>query len=187
MTEGSSLKDAGARRVIGYHFDPGEGFLLVQVNKDAYGYVDKAVRYQSKTFAPKTELHITILSADGAEQVRQQIEEHPEDEGRIVGIIDHTDWSFIKLDEYYHVKDGDEETIIQMVEVPRLNAFFSDLSALVGKGFVLPPTHVTLYMRESEKGIGLPNREVFDELVQGRVSRDALEWIEDQQEEGGGQ
>lgn len=140
------------------------GIILVHLDKIDYGYMDQAVRYLGKVFQPKSELHITIVSQD-AEQILKYLNNHPQD-GSLQDLILSTDWSFRKLEQFYHVVEAPEvETLIQMVELPMLQAFFKDLSKLVGRGFELPPTHVTLYTRGTEKGISLPNQIVFKELA----------------------
>jgi hypothetical protein len=161
--------DSGLHNPARINFDVEDGFLLIQLDLTEYGYIDQEVRYQGKTFAPKDELHITILSQDTAAVVADYIAQEPEDAGTIHGLIDSVRWSFHKLETYHHLRDGEEETIIQMVEVPELPGFFQELSRIVGQGLILPPAHVTLYMHNSEKGIGLPSHEVMEQLSQGEI------------------
>ena len=156
-------------------FDPQTGFVVVQLNKAEYGYQEVPVYYQGRLFDPKSELHITIVSADAAEAVRSFIERRPDDAVQVQEMVDETRWVFRALDSFYHVVEAPGvETIIQMVEVPHVAEFFSRLSGLVGQGFILPPTHVTLYMRGTEKGIGLPTQTVFDQFVQAPVRPEEL-------------
>lgn len=162
--------ESKSRAPLGASFDPQTGFVLVNINKIDYGFMDKPVRYQGKVFQPKSELHITIVSQDAAERVRQYLESHPDDAHEFQDLISSTNWSYLKKQEFYYVEEEPGvETLIQMVEVPSLNAFFSSLSSIVGKGFILPPTHVTLYTRGTEKGIGLPNQETFQERAKAAV------------------
>lgn len=164
-------KDDHLRQPAKTVLDPQTGYVVVQLNKAEYGYHDEPVLYQGRVFQPKPELHITIVSADAAEAVRSFIERRPDDAVHIQEIVDETRWVFRELDAFYHVMESPEvETIVQMVEVPHAAEFFSRLSGLVGQGFVLPPTHVTLYMRGTEKGIGLPTPTVFDQLARGAIT-----------------
>ncbi len=150
-------------------FDPETGSVVVNIDKIGYGYFDQPVRYQGKIFQPKGELHITIVSQD-AEALKKHLAKAPEDQEEIDDLVLSTDWSYRKrTDLYYIAKDPDTESIIQMVDVPMLEAFLKDLSKLVGQGIVLPPTHVTLYVRGTEKGIGIPNEAVLKELVKAPV------------------
>jgi hypothetical protein len=152
-------------------FDPGTGYLVAQLEKESYGmpYLG-AVQYRGKTFEPKPELHITLISREAAERVQQYLAQHPPAEEQIRKLIEQADWSYQKWEEYFHVAESpDAETIIQMVDMPRLSDFFAGLENIIGAALELPPTHVTLYTYHTEKGIGLPTQAVFRELVQGPV------------------
>jgi hypothetical protein len=150
-------------------FDEKTGYLVIQLDPAEYGYKAQEAQHQGKTFQPKDELHITVVSREAADEVARFMRKDAEHAGHIHGLIDSIRWSYRKLDRYYHIQKGEEETIIQMVEMPELESFFSELSRITGQGLALPPTHVTLYMRNSEKGIGLPTGETLERLSQGEV------------------
>ena len=61
------------------------------------------------------------------------------------------------------------ETIIQIVEIPELHSFLRDLSKLTGHGFSVPPIHITLYARGTEKGIPIPDQQSFQQLVKAQI------------------
>ena len=166
----------GFSRPVKAVFVPETGFVVAEINPSEYGYTHKAVRYQERIFYPKDELHITVVSGQSAETVRKHLEKQPQDTERIQEVVDQTDWSFRQLEEFYCVVDGEAETIIQMVEMPFLSQFYSDLSGITGSGHILLPTHVTLYMRGTETGIGLPNQTAFDTLVKARIRRIELHY-----------
>lgn len=169
-------KDDHLRQPAKTVFDPQTGFVVVQLNKAEFSYNETPVRYQGRVFSPKAELHITVISADAAEAVRSFIERQPDDAVHVQEIVDETRWVFRELDSFYHVVESPEvETIIQMVDMPYMAEFFSRLSGLIRQGFILPPTHVTLYMRGTEKGIGLPTQTVFDQLVQSPIRPEELQ------------
>jgi hypothetical protein len=157
-------------------FQEDTGFLVVKIDKDDYGYDQRVVILDGRSLSPKDELHITILSRDAADQVTEYLQQNPKDAPGVKKLIDQTYWSFYKENRFYHVREDEEtETIIQMVEVPELEPFFKKLGEMTGRSLDLPPVHVTLYMRGTEKGIGLPTQAVFDELVQEKVDLDELE------------
>lgn len=169
-------KDDHLRQPARVVFDPETGFVVVQISKAEYGYHEAPVRYQGHVFQPKSELHITVVSADAAEDVRSFIERRPDDAVQIQEMVDETRWVFRELEAFYHVVESPGvETIIQMVEVPHMAEFFSRLSGLMGKGFVLPPTHITLYTLGTEKGIGLPTPTVFDQLAQSPIRPEEIQ------------
>jgi hypothetical protein len=157
-------------------FDKDSGYLLLRLEKQAFALQGQGVTLEGRRFEPKDEVHITILSREAAEAVRQHLEENPEQGERLRRLIDETHWEFQKLDSFYHVwEEPEAETIIQMVEVPGLPAFFKRVGEMVVKEIEPPPAHVTLYLRNTEKGIGLPTQAVFEQLVQKQVQRSDLE------------
>jgi len=151
------------------------GNILTHLDKVDYGFFDQPVRYQGKTFKPKAELHITLISQDSA-TILKHLESHPDDFYDIQDLVRSTDFSFYKLDQFYYVEEQPGvETIIQMVGIPRLSSFLKDLSSVVGKGFIVPPTHVTLYTRGTEKGISLPDQNTFQQLARRRIRPDEVQ------------
>jgi hypothetical protein len=152
----------------GVDFNAEQGFLLVQLDKDSYGLPDQEVMYQSRPFTPKDELHITIVSNKAAEALKSYLDQNnPE---RIHELINETHWSYRRLPLFYHVRDEDgAETIIQMVKMPELAQFYRQLSRMLGYELEPPPAHVTLFTRETEKGIGIPDQGTFERLVQAEV------------------
>jgi hypothetical protein len=157
------------------------GKVVVHLDKVEYGFFNQPILYQDRLFQPKSELHITVISKDSANLLLNYMTSHPEDKDEIQELILVTDWSYHKLNKFYYVEEEPGvETIIQMVDVPALTNFFKDLSKQVGQGFILPPTHVTLYTRGTEKGISLPNRELFEERVKTVLLPVELHPVEDQ-------
>ena len=143
---------------------------------DTYGFEPHEVRYQGRTFQPKMELHITILSQESAETLCQYVANHPSARDRIRGFIDQTDWTFYKQPHYYHVVASPEvESIIQAVETPGLPAFFHKLNQLLGHQCPLPPTHVTLFWRGDPQGIGIPTQADFNRLIKGEVPAEVVQ------------
>ncbi len=157
-------------------FDGESGSMLAHLEKEDIDLEEKRVTFEERAFELKDEFHITILSREAAEAVRKHLEENPEQEEQVRGLIEESNWEFRKLERFYHVQEEPEaETIIQMVEVPGLASFFRRLSELVGKELEMPPMHVTLYMRNTEKGIGLPTQAEFEKLAQKQVGLSDLE------------
>ncbi len=151
------------------------GFLLVHLDKINYGFYNHPVWYAGKVFQPKKELHITILSHD-ASLVLKHLENNPDDIYPIRDLIRSTDWAYRKENDFYYAtRPPEKETLVQMVSVPHLPAFLRSLSKLVGHGFILPPTHVTLYTRETEMGISLATYEEFKNRVKARVLPEEVE------------
>jgi hypothetical protein len=150
-------------------FDTQTGLIHAHIDKVDYGFVDQPVRYHGKTFQPKNELHITLVNQD-AGTILKHMESHPYDLNDIQDMVFSADFSFFRRAEFYYVEERPGvETIIQMVEVPRLRVFLMDLSKLIGRGLLLPHTHVTLYTRGTEIGISLPDQHTFQQLARIQI------------------
>jgi hypothetical protein len=165
-------------------FNEENGFLVVNIDRQTYGYTARPVLLEGQRLEPKDELHITVLSREAADAAAGHLQAHPDDR-QIQDLVDRTDWSYRRLGKGHHAREGEADTIIEMVDMPGLEGFFARLSEIVGRDLPVPPVHVTLYMRGTEKGIGLPTREVFAELVQGEVDLERLEWAAGEAGEAG--
>jgi hypothetical protein len=156
-------------------FDPAEGYLILELDLQSFYLHPEGVRFEGRHFEAKDEIHITILSRDAAEAVRQHLERYPQDEEQVRQLVDETIWDYRKLDSFYYIQEEPEvETIVQMVKVPGVDTFFKQVGQLVGQELELPPTHVTLYMRGTEKGIGIPTQAEFERLAQKQIRLEEL-------------
>ena len=158
-------------------FNEQTGYVLLQVDGVDFGYPGMPVRYQGKIFQARQELHITVISKD-AGIILKHLKRHPGDADDIQDLVLSTNWSFYKLNRFYLVQEEPEaetfiqpqaETIIQMVEIPALRLFLRDLSRLVGQGFVIPFTHITLYTRGTECEIPIPDQHGFQQLAKVQI------------------
>lgn len=157
-------------------FDEKSGYLRIELDKEAYGFVNAEFSFQDKDFEPKKELHITILGQGAADEVRRAMEAHPGKVRQVKRLIGSTDWSYRKFQRFYQARDEQgAQSIIQMVEVPALHKFFEELSRVVDQALKTPPVHVTLYTYGDPEGIGLSDRETFEKRVTGEVSPKVLQ------------
>ena len=116
-------------------------------------------------FEIKHEFHVSILSYhDFPELVQDKVKEefskfavdHP---------IEFSDWS----DEYRLVKKDSQQSIIQMCHVTNLKKFIDHLDEKLHLEIARPPSHVTLYVSNSERGIGINSQaelERFSEVIE---------------------
>jgi hypothetical protein len=156
-------------------FEAESGYLVLRLERDFGGLPDTEVVFKGKVFKPKEELHITIVSREAAEKMKAHLEARPEDREVVETLIEAADWTYRKGSQYFHVREEPEvETLIQMAEVRGLDPFYRRISRLIGHKLELPPTHITLYTRGTERGIGLPDSKVFGQLAQGPFEPAAL-------------
>lgn len=156
-------------------FNRENGFFVLQLSKEEVGLGEEAVTYQGKTFQPKEEVHITIFGSRLSKELAEAMADDPALGRRLQAAVRETDWSYQLHDEWYHVVDGEEETIIRMAGVPPLADFYRRVQRMSGVEISARPTHVTLYTYNSPKGIGIATEEEFRQLVVGELSPQYLE------------
>jgi hypothetical protein len=179
MLDSLSAENQQLIEPAGISFDDEDGYLIVKIDQDEYGYPKTRVKYQDAVLEPKDELHITVISQEGAERLAGFLQENQEGKDKFKNLVHEIDWSFRKQDRFFWVQEEEGvETIIQMVEIPSMVDFFRSLSQVTGFGLEPPPTHVTLFMRGTEKGIGLPDREKFERVTKKTIELDDLEVLE---------
>lgn len=162
------------KKTVETWFDQETGRLLLQLEKADVGLGEEAIQFAGITFQPKDEVHITIIGSGLGEKVKAILAADESAETRLQQIIHDTNWSYRLQDKWYHVVEGEAQTIIRMADVPATPAFFDRLNRLLGLEAEIPPTHVTLYTYKKPGGIGIANRAEFDALVQRAVAPEAL-------------
>lgn len=173
---------AGDRQLLnpgGIDFDEENGYLIVKIDPQDYGYPQTRVKYKDTTLQPKDELHITVISQESAEKLAGFMKENSGNRDKVRNLVYETDWSFRKQDRFFWIQ-GEEglETIIQMVEAPVMIDFFRELSQITGFGLEPPPAHVTLFMHGTDKGIGLPDRDAFERITKEKIDLNDLEVVQ---------
>ena len=156
-------------------FNPETGFFLLRLRKEDVGLGNEPVTVQGKTFRPKDEVHLTIFGSALGQRLAERM---AADEGLEVAIrraIAETGWSYQLQDDWYHVVREDEaESIIRMVAVPPLEAFYMKVETVADLTIPERPAHVTLYTWQDDEGIGIATWEEFERRVVGPVSPEQL-------------
>jgi hypothetical protein len=148
------------------YFEEEEAYLVLHLDMADFDLQPTQVDFRGKSFQPKDELHITILSRRAASAVQDHLEENPGDSPQIHRLIEQTDWSYRQEDHFFHVvEEPGVESIIQLVQVLALQSFFQELSRIIAQDLEPPPAHVTLYTFGDPKGIGIPTQADFEQLV----------------------
>ena len=158
----------------GISFDPQGFYRSAQVSLSDLGYQARTVTYQSLTYQPKSELHITLLSKAAAAAVRDWAGDDPTRREKLQDLIAQTDFSFMPLRCFYHARRDGDQTLIQLVHMPTLRGFYHQLSTLVGSRLSVPPAHITLYTSGNPMGIGIASYQEFKKLVTGAAAPDEI-------------
>lgn len=122
----------------------------------------------------KDNFHISVINNIVANIIDKKLQEIPEEEKtavllKIRKLAETVDWSYTLKNEYYHIsKDYPEsseheeienrEAIIQIINIPGMEVFYSELGQLLGLDLVVPIAHITLFTKSNisqNKGLGI--------------------------------
>ncbi len=143
-----------------------EGTLLLHVPDGLAQLPGETIRLPEGRFLPKEELHITVVGRDSATLLQR------------AGVTTDTlrrhaarvTWTIHPRNVFWLVeappKPGYTEkrrSIIQMVDVPNLEAFLDTLAESCGIRLPTPPAHMTWFTQNWSHGIGLDAEDEFRE------------------------
>jgi hypothetical protein len=122
-------------------------------------------------FKPKDEYHATVIGKRTQEWL---LAEGVLDEA--VELLENVpQWNIVSLGDILllrnieTVDNGEqvvEESIIQLVTLPGLDAFYNQLRAATDLDIPTPPAHITLFTKNADRGIGLySNTQLTDYIV----------------------
>ena len=137
-----------------YFFDNIKGYITLPVEaKD----IPKTIDINGKTLLLKSTFHVSLVYVKGI--VLKHGEEY---EQKVIDLfcdfVRSNKISFTGYkDEFRRAidKETGKETVIVMCDVLNIKEFFEALNKKFGFDIEIPPTHVTLYTLQQDKGIGL--------------------------------
>ncbi|MDB5254442.1 MAG: hypothetical protein JWL80_508 [Parcubacteria group bacterium] len=151
--------------------------ILLSLSAESLQIPEYVVTYAQKShFLKKEELHITLIGYSVGAKLSTHFESKgiPKEEAlhQVKSIAESINWNIEAKDEFYHLlknyssKTGKEkrETIIQMVDVPEIKDFVTRLQEYAQINLEVPPAHVTLFGKSTDKesalsGIGVNSDE----------------------------
>jgi hypothetical protein len=121
-------------------------------------------------FKEKSEYHVTVIARTLADTI---VDLGISDQ--INTVIQGYNWSIELTDTYLEIaKDSDygvhRQSIIQLVDVPELDAFFDSLEEMVKSPVARPPAHVTIFTKNYDRGIGIYSQDDLDRYMIRKLS-----------------
>jgi len=115
-------------------------------------------------FAPKRELHVTVIGKALGAEVRENI-----DADALHRVWESQPWRLRRSSWRIRLRkpDADVESIIEPVALPAMARLHAWLGAALGRSLPVPPPHVTLYVRGDAAGIGVPDTATLASLRVG--------------------
>ncbi|WP_222566065.1 hypothetical protein [Novilysobacter antarcticus] len=158
--------------------------LLLPIDPGFWAPPAKAVCVDGVAFAPKPELHVTLIGSRLGQQLRSTLGPDFLAE-RIASAVDQ-DWRIQRTGRYVQLAHpasaahgGDTDTaprqsIIELIELAAMQRFHRALGRLLGRQLPVPPPHVTLYTAQDPRGIGLASASQLRDRRVRELSADAL-------------
>lgn len=146
--------------------------LVLPIPPRAWPPPAQSVTLDGLVFAPKRELHITLVGSALGRALRAAVDARSLD-AELDTAVAAQDWRFARTGRLLRLQKsiGDEGarrmtgSIIERIELPAMVSFHAALSRLLGHPLPVPPAHVTLYTQGSAKGIGVASEAELQRLA----------------------
>lgn len=119
---------------------------------------------QKYGLSKKWEFHITVIGSEVQKKLYAVLKPHTDKKALETAIKEtarQVEWSMTFLDEYYIIEKTylrpeqtpqteTRRTLIQMVDMESMGAFYAYLNALLSLGLETPPPHITLFSASTD-------------------------------------
>lgn len=139
--------------------------LVLPVPAEQWPPPRRPVEIDGIRFAPKPELHITLIGGRLGRELHTGVGTRPKSRA-VQQAFQGQDWRFersgrcYRLERHEFSEQGNGRragAIIEAVELPALAPFYRCIEELLGRQLPVPPAHVTLYTFGRPQGIGVPD------------------------------
>jgi len=130
------------------------GALVAAIDPAAWAPPASPLVVDGEAFAPKHELHVTVVGKKLGEAVRALV-----DEAELRRAFGAQRWRLRRTGWRVRLRKQAKESIVEPVALPAMARFHAWLGARLGVALPVPPPHVTLYVRGDAEGVGVPDAE----------------------------
>lgn len=172
---------ASVLRPMSVHFDKEKATCLLGIEETSLHLTGLHQKALAQGFEKKKEFHITIIGFQTGAKILEVLARLPDKNSALATIetlVKETNWSFSLKNGLHHVaKDytfsngshEHREAILQTADLPTLKSFYEKLNQILGTRFEVPPVHITLYTKGSDKeksrmGVGINSEAEFRAL-----------------------
>ena len=144
------------------------GTLVIAIDPRAWPPPSRPVERDGRAFAPKHELHVTVVGKVLGASLLAAIAAGDLDEAALRRGFAAQRWRLRRSGWRVHLrKDAAVDAIIEPVALPAMARFHAWLGRALGRSLPVPPPHVTLYVRGEAEGIGVPDAATLARLRVG--------------------
>lgn len=143
------------------------GSLALPLPAKEFRGLERRLHIDGMDFASKAEYHVTVLDKALGARARRPTPGGALAE-RLPALFAALDWGWRRTGArwlLFESKEGAEaHTVIELLEMPALNAFRRGFAEMLGEPVPPTPAHVTLYLHNTDIGIGLSSQAEFEQL-----------------------
>lgn len=181
MTEPPSTRSAGTTPAAGSaapQWTPA-GTLLLRIDPAAWPPPRHGLRLDGVDFAPKPELHATIVGRALGARLQAAMAADAALAARVEALRIACEWSWTRCGEWWLLRKAEGATtkasIVERIVLPAMARFHARAGALLGQALPVPPPHVTLYTAGDAEGIGVPDAAAWERHAVREVAADELQ------------
>jgi len=120
-------------------------------------------------FAPKHELHVTVVGKALGARIRAAIAAGRIDESALRQTFLSQTWRLRRSGWRVRLRKDAVESIIEPVALPAMARMHAWFGRALGDSLPVPPPHVTLYVRGDAEGIGVPDAAALERYRLGEA------------------
>jgi hypothetical protein len=149
----------------------GSDTLVLPVDPHDWPPPSSSLEMDGHVFAPKHELHATVVGKALGARLRAAIAAGAVDESALRQAFAAQAWRLRRSGWRVRLRKDAIESIIEPVALPAMARLHAWLGRALGQPLPVPPPHVTLYVRGDAEGIGVPDEQALALLCVGRAWR----------------
>ena len=153
-----------------------KGTVLINLPYETFQLSKFLVLIDDIYYAPKDELHVTLVGEKVGTILQNQIKQVPKISELLEHVFDDIVWSF-KRSGPIHIlsrqnKNTVQKSVIMLIDMPGVTTFYQQLKLLelIPDETTIPPAHVTLYTHNCPLGIGVPGNKILNSLSEKSFS-----------------
>ena len=152
------------------------GALVLALDPAAWAPPATPLQVDGREFAPKHELHVTVVGKGLGAEVQAALDAGRVDADGLRAAFTGQPWRLRRSHWRVHLRkpapEQHVESVIEPIALPAMARLHAWLGRALGRELPVPPPHVTLYVRGDAEGIGVPDEATLERYRVGKAWRD---------------
>jgi hypothetical protein len=140
------------------------GSLVLPLPRNEFAALPQALRVGDLELERKREFHVTLLLHTLGASLQRAATADATLAAQLPKLFATLDWRWQRTGERWLLREGGAHTLIELIAMPALQAFRQEIGYRLGEPLPPTPAHVTLYLANTTRGIGLASDADFERL-----------------------